>query len=89
MPAIDDTTRDLLQELSEAKVWLMRLKQTWDSGSGVRHEIDEAERKVRALEQRAQEAMKSLGCVSPETRRIYQGMADMLIHWHAFKDTLG
>ena len=36
----------------------------------------------------AEGELKRLGCVSPETRSVYHGMADMLINWQAFKDSL-
>ena len=89
MMSTDDTTIRLLQELSDAKLWPARLKRELDGGSDVSHEIGEAAKKIEELERRAKEAMKSLGCVSPQTRSIYHGMADMLISWNAFKDSLG
>jgi uncharacterized protein YdcH (DUF465 family) len=89
MMSTDDTTTRLLQELSDAKTWPARFKWMLDSGSDVSHDIREAEKKIEELEKRAKEAMKSLGCVSPQTRSIYHGMADMLIAWNAFKDGLG
>ena len=85
----DDTTTQLLQELSDAKAWPARFKRLLDGGSDVSHDIREAEMKIEELEKRAKEAMKRLGCVSPQTRTIYHGMADMLISWNAFKDSLG
>ena len=85
----DDTTTQLLQELSEAKAWPDRFKRQLGGGSDVSHDIIEAEMKIEELEKRAKEAMKKLGCVSPQTRTIYHGMADMLISWNAFKDSLG
>ena len=85
----DDTTTQLLQELSDAKAWPARFKRLLDGGSDVSHDIIEAEMKIEELEKRAKEAMKRLGCVSPQTRTIYHGMADMLINWNAFKDSLG
>ena len=36
-----------------------------------------------------EETMKRLGCDCPDTRKISQGMADMLINWYTFKDSLG
>ncbi|MCK4728440.1 MAG: hypothetical protein KAT27_05925 [Desulfobacterales bacterium] len=89
MTPTDDTTTRLLQELSDAKAWPARFKQELDSGSDVSHEIGEADKKIEGLEKRAKEAMKRLGCVSPQTRSIHHGMADMLINWNVFKDSLG
>ena len=89
MTPTDDTTTRFLQELSDAKAWPARFKQELDSGSDVSHEIGEADKKIAGLEKRAKEAMKRLGCVSPQTRSIYHGMADMLINWNVFKDSLG
>lgn len=89
MISTDDVTTQLLQELSEAKTWPARYKQEIDRGSDVSHEIQEADKRIEELERRAKEAMKKLGCVSPETRSVYHGMADMLINWNDFKDSLG
>jgi hypothetical protein len=89
MSSTDDTMGRLLQELADAKVWATRFKQQLDSGSDVGDEIGEADKKIEALEKRAKEMMKKLGCVSPQTRMISQGMADMLIAWYSFKDSLG
>ena len=85
----DDTVTQLLQELSDAKTWPARFKRELEGGADIGHEIREADKKIEQLEQQAKEAMKRLGCVSPQTRMIYYGMADMLIEWHAFKDRLG
>jgi hypothetical protein len=89
MPSTDDTTGRLLQELADAKVLPIRFKQQLDGGSDVGDEIREADKRIEALEKQAKEAMKKLGCVSPQTRMISQGMADMLIAWYSFKDSLG
>lgn len=85
MMSADDTINQLLQELSDAKKWPTRFQKKFDSGFDVSHEVREADKTIEALEKRAQEAMKRLGCNRPETRSIYQGMADMLISWHTFK----
>ncbi|OEU53482.1 MAG: hypothetical protein BA861_03910 [Desulfobacterales bacterium S3730MH5] len=89
MMSTDYVTTQLLQELSEAKTWPARYKQEIDRGSDLSHEIQEADKRIEELERRAKEAMKRLGCVSPETRSVYHGMADMLINWNDFKDSLG
>lgn len=88
MTATDDATNRLLQELSEAKAWPDTILRKRRAGEEVESRIREAEEKVADLEKRAKEAMKRLGCVSPETRRVYNGMADMLIAWQTFKDSL-
>ncbi|MBW2020925.1 MAG: hypothetical protein JRI58_11445 [Deltaproteobacteria bacterium] len=88
MMSTDDTTTRLLQALSDAKTWPARFKRELDSGSKVSDGLREADKKIEALEKRAKEAMKRLGCVNPQTRSIYHGMVDMLINWHAFKDSL-
>jgi hypothetical protein len=88
MSTTDDTIGRLLEELADAKVWATRFKQQLDSGSSVAEEIREADKRIEALEKRAKETMKKLGCVSPQTRMISQGMADMLIAWYSFKDSL-
>lgn len=88
MSAADDTIDEILQELSEAKAWPARLKQALEGGADVSNEIREADKKISALENRAKEAIKRLGCVDPQTRMISQGLADMLIGWYVFKDNL-
>jgi hypothetical protein len=88
MSTTDDATDEILQELAEAKAWPARLKKARDSGSDVGDEIREAGERIKALEKRAKETIKRLGCVSPQTRMISQGMADMLIGWYTFKDSL-
>ena len=88
MTPTDNTTTQLLQELADAKTWPARFKREIDAGSDVSDEIGEAARKIEELEKRAKEAMKRLGCVSPQTRSVYHGMADMLINWNTFKDSL-
>jgi len=84
----DDTINHLLEELSAAKDWPKRFQKKSGDGFDVSHEVREADKKIQALEKLAQEAMKRLGCNRPETRSIYQGMADMLISWHTFKDRI-
>ena len=85
----DDAMSTLLKELSDAKTWPERFKQALKTGTDVSSDIQEADKKIEVLERRAKEAIKRLGCVSPETRLIYHGMADMLINWQVFKDSLG
>jgi hypothetical protein len=84
----DDTISELLHELSDARSWPERFQRDLDMGSDVEGEIEEAGKKIEALENRAKETIKKLGCVSPQTRTISQSMADMLISWYAFKDSL-
>ncbi len=88
MTPLDDVTKQLLQQLSEAKALPERFRRGLNGGVDVRSEIRKADRKVEDLHKRAKEAMKRLGCVSPETRLVYNGMADMLIAWQSFKDSL-
>jgi hypothetical protein len=88
MSAPDDSIVEILQELKEAKAWPSQLKHMLDGGSDVGDEIRKADEKVEALEKRAKEAIKRMGCVDPQTRMISQGMADMLITWYTFKDSL-
>jgi len=88
MSNTDDATDEILHELAEAKAWPTRLKQVLDGGSDVGDEMREAGERIEALEKRAKETIKRLGCVDPQTRMISQGMADMLIGWYTFKDSL-
>jgi hypothetical protein len=85
----DDSISELLDELSDAKTWPEHFRQAIDIGSDVSDEINEAGKTIETLEKRAQETMKRLGCDCPDTRKISQGMADMLINWSSFIDGLG
>jgi hypothetical protein len=89
MMSTDDPVPRLLEALSEAKTWPERFKAQLEGGADIRHEISEAGKRIEQLEKQAKEAMKRLGCVSPQTRLVYHGMADMLINWQMFKDSLG
>lgn len=86
--SMDDETNQLLQELSDAKTLPMRLQGRMDNKEDVRAQIKEGDQKIDLLEKRAKKAIKKLGCVSPETRTVYHHMADMLINWQTFKDSL-
>ncbi|MDY6989920.1 MAG: hypothetical protein SWQ30_17900 [Thermodesulfobacteriota bacterium] len=86
--SMDDATTQLLQELSDAQALPMRLKGRIDNNEDVTSQIKEGDEKIDLLEKRAKEAIKKLGCVSPETRTVYHHMADMLINWQTFKDSL-
>ena len=88
MTSTDDTTTLLLQELSDAKTWPARFKQKIERGADISDQLNEADKKIEALEERAKEAMKRLGCVSPQTRSVYHAMADMLINWNSFRDSV-
>jgi hypothetical protein len=83
----DNATDTLLRQLAEAKTWSDRLQRKLDSGIDVNHQIREADKQIQKLEAQAKEAMKKLGCVSPQTRAVYQAMADMLIAWKMFQST--
>ena len=85
---VDDAAAEILNELSEAKAWPERFKRKIDTGADVGSDIARADEKIDELENRAKKAIRRLGCVSPEGRSIYRAMADMLINWHTFKDTL-
>ena len=84
----DDSISELLDELSDAKTWPEHFRQAIDNGSYVSGEINEAGKTIETLEKRAQETMKRLGCDCPDTRKISQGMIDMLINWSSFIDSL-
>ena len=84
----DKETEALLKELSDAKTWPTRFETLLDKGQIEESEMADAEKKIADLEVRAKAAMKRLGCVSPQTRAVYHGMADMLISWQTFKDNL-
>jgi hypothetical protein len=82
-----DPTDHLLQKLAEARTWADRFQRDLNRGHDVIAQIQEADKRIEALETEAKDAMKRLGCVSPQTRAVYHAMADMLIAWQMFKDT--
>ena len=86
MMPTQDTTIQLLQELSDAKSWPAQFKREIDSGADITDRVRDADEKIAQLEIRGKETMKRLGCVNPQTRAVYHGMADMLINWNTFKD---
>jgi ABC-type Fe3+-hydroxamate transport system substrate-binding protein len=88
MESIDDAVSQLLKELSEAKMWSEEYQEKLEAGADISHEIDKADKKIEELESRAKKILKKLGCVSPKTRSVYNGMAGMLINWQEFKDNL-
>jgi hypothetical protein len=81
-------TSKLLNELALAKSRSDQLKTRLAKGLDITDEVSPLEKEVNCLETRAKKAMKTFGCVSPETRAVYRAMADMLIAWYAFKDSL-
>ena len=82
-----DPTEHLLQKLAEARTWADGFQRDLDRDRTVTTEIQEADKRIQVLEMEAKDAMKRLGCVSPQTRAVYHAMADMLIAWQMFKDT--
>jgi len=88
MTTAANETNKLLNELALAKSRSDQLKTSLARGLDITDEVSPLEEKVKTLETRAKKTMKTLGCVSPETRAVYRAMADMLIAWHTFKDSL-
>jgi hypothetical protein len=88
----DHPTGELLRELAEAKVWPDQFRARLEKGQDIGKEVAEADEKIEALEKRARRAIRELGnefgCGHPRTRMVFQGMADMLIHWYDFRDSL-
>ncbi len=81
-------THRLLDALASAKSRTEELEAEVTKGLDVADDVSRLEGQVQTLEKQARETMKDLGCVSPETRAVYQAMADMLIAWHTFHDSL-
>ena len=84
-----DPTEHLLQKLAEARTWADRFQRDLNRDQTVttQAQFEEADKRIQVLETEAKDAMKRLGCVSPQTRAVYHAMADMLIAWQMFKDT--
>ena len=84
----DKAIHQILMDLADAKTWPENFKRNLGQGIDVRREMETAAQKIEGLEKHAKQLMQTLGCTNPKTRSIYQGMADMLINWHAFVDDL-
>ena len=83
-----EQTDQLLLKLAEARTWDDSLQRELDEGHDVTAQIQKLDKRVQALETESKDAMKRLGCVSSQTRAVYHAMADMLMAWEMFKDTL-
>jgi len=88
MKTAPNRTNRLLDALASAKSRSEELKAQLTKGLDVADDVSSLEGQVQTLEEQARERMKELGCVSPETRAVYRAMADMLIAWHTFHDSL-
>jgi len=90
MTSTNELTTQLVRELSEAKKWPGQFKARLEKGLDIDSQIKDADERIEALERSARKLIKELGselgCGHPQTRMIFQGMADMLIEWHTFKD---
>ena len=83
---LSEETARLLKDLAEAKTWPDTFKEDTANGTKGVLEIETVDKKIERLEEHARQLIKRLGCTDPKTRKLFQGMADMLINWYAFKD---
>jgi polysaccharide deacetylase 2 family uncharacterized protein YibQ len=92
MSSGNEPTTQLVRELSQAKTWPEQFKERLEKGLDNGSQIKEVDEKVEALERRARKVIRELGselgCGHPQTRSVFQAMADMLIEWNIFKDSL-
>jgi hypothetical protein len=92
MSSVDTQATQLVSELHEAKTWPEQFKAKLAKGENIGAEVAEANQRIEVLEKRARATIRrlgdELGCVHPLTRAVFKGMADMLIYWHAFRDSL-
>jgi len=88
MKTAPDPTNRLLDALASAKRRSDELNAQWRKGLDVADDVSSLEGEVKNLEEEAKATMKALGRVNPETRAVYRAMADMLIAWHTFHDSL-
>lgn len=92
MTSATEMTTELVRELSEAKRWPEQFKARLEKGLDIGSQIMEADEKIAALEERARKLIRDLGnelgCGHPQTRMVFRTMADMLIAWLTFKDSL-
>ena len=92
MSSGNEPTTQLVRELSQAKTWPEQFKERLEKGLDIGSQIKEVDEKVEALERRARKVIRELGselgCGHPQTRSVFQAMADMLIGWNIFKNSL-
>ena len=92
MSSGNEPAAQLVRELLQAKMWPEQLKERLEKGLDIGNQIKEIDEKVEALEGRARKVIRELGselgCGHPQTRKVFQAMADMLIEWNIFKDSL-
>ena len=92
MSSRNESTTQLVRELSQAKTWPEQFKERLEKGLDIGSEIKEVDERIDALERRARKVIRELGnelgCGHPQTRKVFQAMADMLIEWNMFKDSL-
>ena len=92
MSSGNEPTTKLVRELLAAKQWPEQFKERLEKGLDIGSQIKEVDEKVEALERRARKVIRELGselgCGHPQTRSVFQAMADMLIEWNIFKDSL-
>jgi hypothetical protein len=81
-----EETTQLIEELSDARRCLQRLQDKLKQRQDITDELNACDVKIEALEKKARTSIKTLGCVSSETKTLYRVMADMLIAWHTLKD---
>ena len=88
----NESATQLVRELSQAKTWPEQFKERLEKGLDIGGQIKEVDEKIEALERRARKVIRELanelGCGHPQTRKVFQAMADMLIEWNMFKDSL-
>ena len=92
MSSGNEPTTQLVRELLQAKTWPEQFKERLEKGLDIDSRIKEVDERIDALERRARKVIRELGnelgCGHPQTRKVFQAMADMLIEWNIFKDSL-
>ena len=92
MSSENESTSQLVREMLQAKTWPEQFKERLEKGLDIGSQIKEVDEKIEALERRARKVIRELanelGCGHPQTRKVFQAMADMLIEWNIFKDSL-
>ena len=88
MGTLQEEAGQLIDELKEAKIYLLQLEGKLSQRQKIRDELTKCDKKVESLEKRAKSFMKTVGCVSSEAREVHRIMADMLIAWHTVKDKI-
>jgi hypothetical protein len=85
---LENEVQKLLKDLADAKLWPEKFESETMNRENIDQKIEASNKKIMEMEKQARQFIKKYGCTDLKSRLIYQGMADMLINWYAFIDSL-